>query len=57
MNEKNKTNGNVTLTNNSNTQNKILFCCTLQGSELCKHPECTGYDNRKCTLWLTHSSK
>lgn len=48
-----------TITNQNSTHKtpRYKFQCTLFGTKLCKHPECSGYDDRKCDTWKTHSSK
>ena len=35
----------------------MLFQCVLHGTPLCSHPECSGYDNRLCNDWRSHSGK
>lgn len=44
-------------TTNDTGKSRILFECTLRGTPLCEHPECSGYDDRKCDFWSRHSSK
>lgn len=31
--------------------------CALHGTSLCLHPECTGYSDRLCDIWVNHSGK
>lgn len=31
--------------------------CALFGTQVCMHPECTGYDNRLCDDWRNHSGR
>jgi len=42
---------------NSKKVTNYKIRCVLYGTNLCKHPDCSGYDDRKCTLWMHHSSK